>query len=76
VLEQSAKVYQQHNGHTQGYSKAGFVNNSKQSVTIIYIELHSEFAMDIRQKLPLEQQFELQMFEKQVQSLSQEDARA
>jgi hypothetical protein len=32
--------------------------------------------MDFRQKLPLEQQFELQVFEKQVQSLSQEDARA
>jgi hypothetical protein len=32
--------------------------------------------MNVRQKLPLEQQFELQVFEKQVQSLSQEDARA
>jgi len=30
--------------------------------------------MDIREKLPLEQQFELQVFEKQVQTLSQEDA--
>lgn len=30
--------------------------------------------MDIRQELPLEQQFELRVFEKQVQSLSQEDA--
>lgn len=30
--------------------------------------------MDIRKELPLEQQFELQVFEKQVQTLSQEDA--
>jgi hypothetical protein len=30
--------------------------------------------MDIREKLPLEQQFELQVFEKQVRTLSQEDA--
>ena len=30
--------------------------------------------MDIRQELPLEQQFELQVFEQQVRSLSQEDA--
>lgn len=30
--------------------------------------------MDIRKKLPLEQQFELQVFENQVQTLSQEDA--
>ncbi|PZU92997.1 MAG: NblA-related protein [Leptolyngbya sp.] len=30
--------------------------------------------MDIRQELPLEQQFELRVFEKQVQSLSPEDA--
>lgn len=32
--------------------------------------------MNIRQELPLEQQFELQVFEQQVQSLSQEDAHA
>jgi hypothetical protein len=32
--------------------------------------------MDIRQKLPLEQQFELQVFEQQVQNLSQKDAHA
>lgn len=32
--------------------------------------------MDIRKDLPLEQQFELQVFEKQVQALSQEDAQA
>jgi Phycobilisome degradation protein nblA len=32
--------------------------------------------MDIRQELPLEQQFELRVFEKQVQSLSPEDAQA
>ncbi|MGB3200032.1 MAG: NblA/ycf18 family protein [Nodosilinea sp.] len=32
--------------------------------------------MNIRQELPLEQQFELQVFEQQVQSLSQEDAQA
>ena len=31
--------------------------------------------MDIRQKLPLEQQFELQLFESKVQNLSLEDAR-
>lgn len=31
--------------------------------------------MDIRQKLPLEQQFELQVFESKVQNLSVEDAR-
>lgn len=30
--------------------------------------------MDIRQELPLEQQFELQVFEQQVRSLSREDA--
>lgn len=30
--------------------------------------------MDIRQELPLEQQFELQVFEQQVRSLSKEDA--
>ncbi len=30
--------------------------------------------MDIRQELPLEQQFELRVFEEQVQSLSPEDA--
>lgn len=30
--------------------------------------------MDIRQKLPLEQQFELQVFESKVQNLSLEDA--
>lgn len=30
--------------------------------------------MDIRKELPLEQQFELQVFETQVQTLSQEDA--
>jgi hypothetical protein len=30
--------------------------------------------MDIRENLPLEQQFELQVFEKQVRTLSQEDA--
>ncbi|WP_017301451.1 NblA/ycf18 family protein [Nodosilinea nodulosa] len=30
--------------------------------------------MDIRKELPLEQQFELQVFEKQVQGLSQKDA--
>lgn len=30
--------------------------------------------MDIRKELPLEQQFELQVFEQQVQNLSQEDA--
>lgn len=30
--------------------------------------------MDLRKELPLEQQFELQVFEKQVQQLSQEDA--
>jgi hypothetical protein len=32
--------------------------------------------MDIRKELPLEQQFELRVFEKQVQTLSQEDAHA
>lgn len=32
--------------------------------------------MDIRNELPLEQQFELRVFEKQVQTLSQEDAQA
>jgi hypothetical protein len=32
--------------------------------------------MDIRNQLPLEQQFELQVFESQVQSLSQADAQA
>jgi hypothetical protein len=32
--------------------------------------------MDIRKDLPLEQQFELQVFEKQVQTLSLEDAQA
>lgn len=32
--------------------------------------------MNIRQQLPLEQQFELQVFETQVQQLTQEDARA
>jgi hypothetical protein len=32
--------------------------------------------MDIRKELPLEQQFELRVFEKQVQALSQEDAHA
>jgi len=32
--------------------------------------------MDIRKELPLEQQFELQVFETQVQTLSQEDAYA
>jgi hypothetical protein len=32
--------------------------------------------MDIRDELPLEQQFELRVFEKQVQTLSQEDAHA
>jgi hypothetical protein len=32
--------------------------------------------MDIRQELPLEQQFELQVFEQQVQTLSQKDAHA
>lgn len=31
--------------------------------------------MEIRQKLPLEQQFELRVFEDQVQNLSQEEAR-
>lgn len=30
--------------------------------------------MDIRQQLPMEQQFELQVFERQVQQLSHEDA--
>ncbi|MCM1985270.1 NblA/ycf18 family protein [Lyngbya confervoides] len=30
--------------------------------------------MNIRQQLPLEQQFELQVFESQVKDLSQEDA--
>jgi len=30
--------------------------------------------MSLREALPLEQQFELQVFEKQVQQLSQEDA--
>lgn len=30
--------------------------------------------MDIRQELPLEQQFELRVFEEQVRELSQEDA--
>lgn len=30
--------------------------------------------MDTRQKLPLEQQFELKVFESQVRQLSQEDA--
>lgn len=30
--------------------------------------------MNIRKELPLEQQFELQVFEKQVQELSREDA--
>ena len=30
--------------------------------------------MNIRQKLPLEQQFEIQVFETQVRQLSQEDA--
>lgn len=32
--------------------------------------------MSFRDALPLEQQFELQVFEKQVQGLSQEDAHA
>jgi hypothetical protein len=32
--------------------------------------------MDIRQQLPLEQQFELQVFQQQVQQLSLEDAQA
>lgn len=32
--------------------------------------------MNIRQQLPLEQQFELQVFETQVQQLNQEDAQA
>ena len=32
--------------------------------------------MSIRQKLPLQQQFELQIFERQVQQLSKEDAQA
>ena len=32
--------------------------------------------MDIRKELTLEQQFELRVFEKQVQALSQEDAHA
>lgn len=32
--------------------------------------------MDIRDQLPLEQQFELQVFEAQVQNLSQADAQA
>ena len=32
--------------------------------------------MNIRQQLPLEQQFELQVFETQVQQLTQEDAQA
>jgi hypothetical protein len=32
--------------------------------------------MDIRNQLPLEQQFELQVFESQVRSLSQADAQA
>lgn len=32
--------------------------------------------MDIRKELPLEQQFELRVFEKQIQMLSQEDAQA
>jgi hypothetical protein len=31
--------------------------------------------MDIRQQLPLEQQFELQVFEAQIQDLSQADAK-
>lgn len=31
--------------------------------------------MNIREKLPLEQQFELKIFEQQVQELSPEDAR-
>ncbi|HZG38023.1 MAG TPA: NblA/ycf18 family protein [Nodosilinea sp.] len=31
--------------------------------------------MNIRQELPLEQQFELQVFEQQIQRLSHEDAR-
>jgi hypothetical protein len=32
--------------------------------------------MNIRQQLPLEQQFELQVFETQVKQLTQEDAQA
>jgi hypothetical protein len=32
--------------------------------------------MDFRQQLPLEQQFELQVFQQQVQQLSREDAQA
>lgn len=32
--------------------------------------------MNFRQELPLEQQFELQVFEQQVQKLSREDAQA
>ena len=32
--------------------------------------------MDIREQLPLEQQFELQVFETQVQNLSPSDAKA
>ncbi len=32
--------------------------------------------MQFRQELPLEQQFELQVFEQQVQQLSREDAQA
>ena len=31
--------------------------------------------MDVRQKLPLEQQFELQVFESKIQDLSLKDAR-
>lgn len=32
--------------------------------------------MDVRKQLPLEQQFELKLFEDQVRQLSQEDAQA
>ena len=32
--------------------------------------------MNIRQQLPLQQQFELQVFERQVEQLSKEDAQA
>jgi hypothetical protein len=45
-------------------------------VTIIYINsrIYCRNPMNIRQQLPLEQQFELKVFENQVRQLSQEEA--
>jgi hypothetical protein len=46
-------------------------NNVLQFLTIVH---NCEVEMDIRKDLSLEQQFELQVFEQQVQKLSQQDA--